>query len=332
MHKIPCGVLPIALFSILLSSCSFCPSRPKLNVIRRGQTAEKTAVCGIILFLLMANMLSVFIIQSADAQGEPQQPSILIVSPQNSTYTANASIPLTFIVDGYAGWVGCSLNGQPNTTITGNTTLPTLPDGFHRLTIYANDTSDSIISSARHFTVDTTAPTGSIQINNGAVSTIDASVILTLSASDATSGVAQMRFFDFTWNDWEPYTASKPWTFTVGEGYKTIYVQFMDNAGLISSPYRATIFLGNTNPSDSYTASALQTSQTLDKPPQDTENNKPEKPPEETPKPTSPESPLPTTLPTHKDDQYFHTAVAGFILAIAIAGSLLTLLLLKKRS
>jgi parallel beta-helix repeat protein len=57
---------------------------------------------------------------------ETTPPAIAILSPENKTYTVNASIPLTFTVDELASWMGYSLNGQPNATITGNTTLPVM--------------------------------------------------------------------------------------------------------------------------------------------------------------------------------------------------------------
>jgi hypothetical protein len=98
--------------------------------------------------------------------------------------------------------------------------------------------------------IDKTIPSGSITIAGGVTYTNSLSVILTLSAEDATSGVAQMRFThdNTTWTPWETYSTTKTWALTTGDGAKTIYVQFMDNAGLISSTYQGTITLDITNP------------------------------------------------------------------------------------
>jgi hypothetical protein len=98
--------------------------------------------------------------------------------------------------------------------------------------------------------LDKTAPTGSIMINNNAVYTNTISVTLILSASDITSGVVQMRFShdNITWSSWEPCSTSKPWVLTTGDGTKTAYVQFRDNAGLISYSYLDTIVLDTTAP------------------------------------------------------------------------------------
>jgi parallel beta-helix repeat protein len=99
-------------------------------------------------------------------------------------------------------------------------------------------------------TLDTTTPIGSITINADAAYSNTTSVTLTLTATDETSGVSQMRFSNdnISWSDWEPYTTSKSWTLLAGDGTKTVYVQFMDNAGLISQPFTDTIILDVTQP------------------------------------------------------------------------------------
>jgi len=106
--------------------------------------------------------------------------------------------------------------------------------------------SDTII-------LDTAPPTGSITINSGATCTTSTSVTLTLSATDAGSGVAQMRFShnNVTWTLWEAYSTSKAWTLTTDDGTKTVYVQYRDNTGLISPPYQDTIILDTTKPTAS---------------------------------------------------------------------------------
>jgi hypothetical protein len=102
--------------------------------------------------------------------------------------------------------------------------------------------SDSII-------LDSTSPTGTITINDGAVYTTTNRVKLTLSATDAMSGIAEIRFSNenFVWSPWENFTASKFWTLTAGDGTKTVYYQIKDIAGSISDTYFDTIVL-DTNP------------------------------------------------------------------------------------
>jgi len=94
--------------------------------------------------------------------------------------------------------------------------------------------------------LDKTAPTGSVKINYGASYTNSTSVTLTLTTVDTTSGIHQVRFSnDGVWDSepWEPFSATKEWTLTPSNGTKTVYVQLMDNAGLISQSYSDTIIL-----------------------------------------------------------------------------------------
>ena len=86
--------------------------------------------------------------------------------------------------------------------------------------------------------LDKTAPSGSILINNGAGLAASSSVTLSLTATDATSGVYMVRFSnDGVWDTetWETGTSTKTWTLSVGDGEKTVYYQVRDNAGLIFS-------------------------------------------------------------------------------------------------
>ena len=94
-------------------------------------------------------------------------PTISILSPENKRYTVN-DVPLTFTVSKASSWIGYSLDGQSNVTITGNKTLTGLSDGIHTVTVYANDTAGNMgYSETVYFTiqtspVDTTPPSISI--------------------------------------------------------------------------------------------------------------------------------------------------------------------------
>ncbi len=100
---------------------------------------------------------------------------------------------------------------------------------------------------------DTSAPTGSISINGGAVHTNSTSVTLNLSATDLQTGIKEMRFHNDgdPWSSWESNATSKVWTIPTGEGSKTVYVQYRNNAGMISSTYSDSIILDTTAPTGS---------------------------------------------------------------------------------
>lgn len=84
--------------------------------------------------------------------------SILIIAPENRTYSLD-SVPLTFNLGKPASWIGYSLDGQSNETISGNLTLDGLSDGTHVIAVYANDTiGNEGRSMDVHFMIDTTPP------------------------------------------------------------------------------------------------------------------------------------------------------------------------------
>jgi len=86
-------------------------------------------------------------------------------------------------------------------------------------------------------TLDTSAPTGSVEIDGGAAYVNSLSAILTLDAADAGAGVADMRFSNdhSAWSGWEAYNTSKAWILDSGDGVKTVYAEYRDNAGNVSA-------------------------------------------------------------------------------------------------
>jgi len=70
----------------------------------------------------------------------------------------------------------------------------------------------------------------------GESQTKSSSVVLTLYATDANT-VTEMKLSNnnIDWSDETPYTTNKTWTLSSGDGDKTVYVQFKDNAGNWSS-------------------------------------------------------------------------------------------------
>jgi hypothetical protein len=108
--------------------------------------------------------------------------------------------------------------------------------------------------------VDTTPPTGTIIINGGAAFTSSDPVILTLTMIDqdraGTGPGAQMAFSNdqVTYTPPEPYTTTKAWTLTPGDGLKSVWVKFRDAAGNWSSPAGDSITLDTVPPSGAITS------------------------------------------------------------------------------
>jgi len=150
---------------------------------------------------------------------ETTPPTIVILSPENTTYALSTGISLTFTLDEPAAWIGYSVNGQANVTLAGNATLPTLPDGWHHVTIYANDTFGNMGMNTVYFTVDTTAPAA----HAGPDQTVDEDAAMTFDGSASTddNGIA---VYTWTFTDGTPqilsgenpiHTFTTPGTYTV---------------------------------------------------------------------------------------------------------------------
>jgi titin len=100
------------------------------------------------------------------------------------------------------------------------------------VTSYTFDNITECHTIQAQFVLDSTPPTGSISINNGAGYTNSRSVTLNLSATD-TYGVSQMKFSNdnATWSEAVSYATSTTWTLSNGDGTKTVYAKFKDNPG-----------------------------------------------------------------------------------------------------
>jgi gliding motility-associated-like protein len=126
-------------------------------------------------------------------------------------------------------------------------------DGTIRLDVNGTGVSPAVDNvpyiTGAVYTIDRTAPTGSIVINSGATLTGVASVTLTLAATDANPGT-RMQFSNdgSTYSALETLAGSKTgWPLSAGDGLKTVYVQYADAAGNVKN-YSATITLDQTAP------------------------------------------------------------------------------------
>ncbi len=190
-------------------------------------------------------------------------PSQVVTGPAGFTFSA-ADDP-TFRkfecrVVGVHDWQDCS---------SGHTEDP--PTGTYTFEVRAVDWSGNrSAESTWRWEVDKAAPGGTVSINGGAAHTRNATVNLTLSATDQGTGVSEMRFSHDGqfWTDWEAYATSKSWTLLSGDGTKTVYVQYRDRAGQVSTIAQDAIKLDTARPSGTVlinggAASTTSTSVTL---------------------------------------------------------------------
>jgi hypothetical protein len=100
-------------------------------------------------------------------------PKLSVLSPLNQKYN-ESSVPLVFKVVNSVNWTGYSLDGKQNITITGNSTVADVPNGLHRITVYANDTFGNMGASTITFTIATpeSFPTATIATVSAAAAAI----------------------------------------------------------------------------------------------------------------------------------------------------------------
>jgi hypothetical protein len=99
-------------------------------------------------------------------------PRISVLSPVDQVFN-ESSVPLSFTVNKPAVWMGYSLDGQNNVTVTGNVTLSGLSVGLHNVTVYANDTLGNMGASATvAFNVEVPFPTALVAAASGATAIV----------------------------------------------------------------------------------------------------------------------------------------------------------------
>ena len=130
------------------------------------------------------------------------------------------------------------------------------------LKYFAVDISGNVeLYSTSTWTISPGDLVSSIGINNGATLTKTTAVSLQLSATDP-AGVSSMQFSNdgAVWSNEEAYATTKSWTLTTGDGLKTVYARFRDNAlpapGFQYTPVTAQITLDTTAPISSASPAA----------------------------------------------------------------------------
>lgn len=110
----------------------------------------------VVVFLILTSLLILVFGKSFKlrlAAADAPAPEIIILSPENTTYTMT-SVQLIFTIDTEISWIGYSLDFQENVTIAGNTTLTELSEGRHNVIVFANGTSGLMgTSETVYFTV-----------------------------------------------------------------------------------------------------------------------------------------------------------------------------------
>src|SRR3989338_4649670 len=166
----------------------------------------------------------------------PAKPTVTSSVP---TYVSQTTLALTGKKDAYTSIL---INGTEVVPLDASTTWAytmTFQEGTNNLNIQSRRTIGKDSSVLSKSTVrDTLVPAGSVTVNNGDAETAFRMIAVSLSLTDATSGLDQMRFSmdsGTTWTSWEAYASSKSLTLPDGNGQKTVKVEVKDKAGNVGS-------------------------------------------------------------------------------------------------
>ena len=153
------------------------------------------------------------------------KPNIVMTSPQNISYTTS-SISLNYWTSETMDWVGYSLNGASNVTITGNTTI-TATQGSNSIYICGNDSANNMnCTETVYFSVDSINPTVVIYAPTGQYNDT-AAIPINFTATDTN--------LDSCWYNYNGTDTILPscanTTISVPNGTYTMYVYANDTFG-----------------------------------------------------------------------------------------------------
>ncbi len=97
---------------------------------------------------------------------------------------------------------------------------------------------------------DPTPPIVSITLASGRPSTNQATVAVTLNATDDLSGVTQMAFSadGLTFDGWQPFQQATTWAFPAGDGSRALWVKVRNGVGLESNPATDSVTIDTVSP------------------------------------------------------------------------------------
>lgn len=186
-------------------------------------------------------------------------------NPLSSAWTNSATLPLAhFAVSTNRGaaphrvrFMDMSVGGTAWTWAFGDGDASFLRAPTHIFTDLGQFTASLRVSNPRgnstfatNIVTDVEPPAGTIAINDGAVFTTNRIVLLSLSATDNSGLVPEMRLrnSDEDWGAWVPCQTEESWSLSEGNGQKTVEAQYRDAVLNESAVASAAIELDATPP------------------------------------------------------------------------------------
>jgi len=192
---------------------------------------------------------------------DTQAPNGSLLIDGGSTYTNSTNVTLSMVTEDLSGVVEMRFGDDGNFRSSwvafepsGNYSLPAV-DGNRSVHVQFKDAAGTVSDGniSDHIILDMTSPTGTLSINNGSSHTITTLITLDLNGSDANP-VKKMRLSEdgSAWGMWEDYSGSRDYSLPIGDGVKSMFIQFMDAANLVSmEPITDSIILDTIAPTGS---------------------------------------------------------------------------------
>ena len=150
--------------------------------------------------------------------------------------------PELYLMQSTAGSTSTYVQGRPSAVASSSGNGPGAAESFAHTSPVTQFNGLVLINRAGsgNYTLyrDTSAPSGSVTINNGDATTTSQNVTLSLPASDAQTGMMDMRISVdgvFDTEAWVPYSTTGTAALPGGVGTKTVDVQFRNNAGMVTA-------------------------------------------------------------------------------------------------
>ena len=180
-------------------------------------------------------------------------PTVTIDTPVEGKTLTTSDVAFNASADESGNWTysfdGGTNNTGPISTQTLNETLSGLADGSHNATVYIEDDSGNVGTETVNFSVDTTAPTVSINSPSDGAE-FSSSPTISGASSDATGSVSsvEVKIADSSGNTWDgsSFTSSTTWVTASGTNSWTYDTTGISSEGSYDVSARATDDSGNT--------------------------------------------------------------------------------------
>jgi len=180
-------------------------------------------------------------------------PNVIIDAPVEGETLTTSDVAFNASANESGNWTysfdGGINNTGPTSTQTLNETLSGLADGSHNATVYVEDDNGNVGTETVNFSVDTTAPTVSINSPSEGAE-FSSSPTISGSSSDATGTVSnvEVKIADSSGNTWDgsSFTSSTTWVTASGTNSWTYDTTGISSEGSYDVSARATDDSGNT--------------------------------------------------------------------------------------